>query len=64
MLSEDKIGSYYTAVRRALTNIFGKREVLAYLTAPEKDSSTRRWFFSIIFPEQLEIFCMWQENHL
>lgn len=62
VLSEDKIGDYYTAVRRVLTNIFGKREVLAYVTVPEKDSSTRRLFFSTIFPEQLEIFCAWQEK--
>ena len=31
-LSDEKIGGYYMAVRRVLTNIFGKKEVLAYVT--------------------------------
>ena len=50
------------AVRRVFTNIFGHREVMAYVTSPAKDSGTRRLFFSPIFPEQLEIFCAWQEK--
>ena len=62
VLSDEKIGDYYTAARRVLTNIFGKREVLAYVTSPEKGSNSRRLFFSTIFPEQLEIFCAWQER--
>ena len=62
VLSDEKIGDYYTAARRVLTNIFGKREVLAYVTSPEKGSNSRRLFFSTIFPEQLEIFCAWQEK--
>ncbi len=61
-LSEEKIGNYYMAVRRVLTNIFGKREVLAYVTSPVKDSCSRRLFFSTVFPEQLQIFCAWQEK--
>ena len=48
--------------RRVLTNLFGSRKVLAYVTTPEKDSCTRRLFFSTIFPEQLQIFCAWQEK--
>lgn len=62
VLSDEKIGNYYTGVRRVLTNIFGSREVLAYVTASEKSSSTRRLFFSTVFPEQLQIFCAWQEK--
>lgn len=61
-LSDEKIGDYYIAVRRVLTNIFGKMEVLAYVTSPEKASDSRRLFFSTIFPEQLQIFCAWQEK--
>ena len=61
-LSGEKIGNYYTGARRVLTNIFGRREVLAYVTSPEKNSSSRRLFFSTIFPEQLQIFCAWQEK--
>ncbi len=49
------------AVRRVLTNIFSKREVLAFVTSPEKSSSSRRLFFSTVFPEQLQVFCAWQE---
>ena len=62
ILSGEKIGGYYMAVRHVLTNIFGKREVLAYVTSPEKNSGARRLFFSTVFPEQLEIFCAWQEK--
>ncbi len=61
-LSDEKIGDYYMAVRRVLTNIFGGRKVLAYVTSQEKDSSCRRLFFSTVFPEQLQIFCAWQEK--
>ena len=61
-LSDEKIGDYYIGVRRVLTNIFGSREVLAYVTSSEKESSSRRLFFSTIFPEQLQIFCAWQEK--
>ena len=50
------------AVRRVLTNIFGKREVLAYVTSLEKGTSSRRLFFSTVFPEQLQDFCAWQEK--
>ena len=61
-LSDEKTGDYYTAARRVLTNIFGKRTVMAFVTSPEKESGSRRLFFSTIFPEQLQIFCAWQEK--
>jgi hypothetical protein len=61
-LSDEKIGDYYTSVRRVLTNIFGKREVLAYVTSTEKSGSSRRLFFSTVFPGELHVFCAWQEK--
>lgn len=61
-LSNEKIGDYYMGVRHVLTNIFGTREVLAYVTSPDKTSGSRRLFFSTIFPEQLQLFCAWQEK--
>ena len=61
-LSDEKVGEYYIGARRVLTNLFGQREVLAYVTAPEKTQGTRRLFFSTIFPHQLQIFCAWQEK--
>ena len=30
---KEKVGDYYTGVRRVLTNLFGTREVLAYVTS-------------------------------
>ena len=60
--SNEKIGDYYTGVRRILAKIFGNREVLAYVTATEKEHGTKRLFFSTIFPEDLPIFCAWQEK--
>lgn len=62
MLSDEKIGDYYAGARRVLTNIFGYREVLAYVTSAEKETGSKRLFFSTIFPEQLQIFCAWQEK--
>lgn len=61
-LSNEKIGDYYTGVRRVLTNLFGEREVLAFITSTEKVDGSKRLFFSTIFPEQLQIFCAWQEK--
>ena len=61
-LSDEKVGEYYIGARRVLTNLFGQREVLAYVTAPERTQGTRRLFFSTIFPHQLQIFCAWQEK--
>ena len=61
-LSDEKIGDYYMAARRVLTNIFGRRTVLAYVTSADKKNSSRRLFFSTVFPEQLQIFCAWQEK--
>ncbi len=63
-LSAEKIGDYYVGVRRVLTNLFGSREVLAYATATERESGSRRLFFSTVSPTQLSIFCSWQENEM
>ncbi len=38
--SNEKIGDYYTGVRRVLAKIFGNREILAYVTATEKEHGT------------------------
>ena len=61
-LSDEKIGGYYMAVRRVLTNIFGKKEVLAYVTSPGKGPGSRQLFLSTVSPEQLQEFCTWQEK--
>jgi len=61
-LSNEKIGDYYTGVRRVLSNLFGEREVLAFVTSTENTGHSRRLFFSTIFPEQLTMFCAWQEK--
>ena len=59
-VSQEKIGGYYIGVRTVLTNLFGDRKVLAYVTSAEKNSQTRRLFFSTILPMDLQIFCAWQ----
>ncbi len=61
-LSAEKVGDYYMGCRRVLTNIFGTREVMAYVTSTNRGSSSNRLFFSTIFPDQLQIFCAWQEK--
>lgn len=62
ILSGEKIGNYYTGCRRVLTNIFGRKEVMAYVTSPSKEGEGRRLFFSTVFPSQLQVFCAWQEK--
>lgn len=62
VLSNKKVGDYYIGVRHVLTNIFGEREVLAYVTSTGKTDGSRRLFFSTIFPWQLQVFCAWQEK--
>ena len=61
-LSDRKVGGYYTGCRRVLTNIFGTKEVLAYVTSPSREGGARRLFFSTVFPSQLQVFCAWQEK--
>ena len=60
--SNEKIGDYYTGAQRVLTKVFGNREVLAYVTVTEKEHGTKQLFFSTVFPENLQIFCAWQEK--
>ena len=62
--SNEKISDYYTGVRQVLTKVFGRREILAYVTATEKENGTKRLFFSTVFLENLQIFCAWQEKAL
>ena len=57
-LSNKKVGDYYTGVRRVLTNLFGAREITAYVTASEKNSKSKRLFFSTVFPDELQDFCV------
>lgn len=45
-----------------LTRLFGTREVLAYVTSAGKENTAKRLFFSTVFPEELQIFCAWQEK--
>ena len=61
-LSDEKIGGYYIGVRQVLANIFGERRVLAFVTSTGKEGGSRRLFFSTVFPEQLSVFCAWQEK--
>lgn len=61
-LFDEKVGDYYTRVRRVLTNLFETREVLAYVTSTARTGGTKRLFFSTISPEELQIFCAWQES--
>lgn len=63
-LSEKKVGDSYTAARCVLTNLFGSWEILAYVTANDRMSGTRRLFFSTVFLTQLQIYCAWQEDEL
>ena len=60
--SNEKMGGYYTGVRRVITRIFGCREVLAYV-ATSKENGTKRLFFCTIFPEELQAMCALVEEN-
>lgn len=62
VLFVEKNKDYYIGVRCVLTNIFGKREVLAYVTSTKKENDSRHLFFSTIFPKLLHMFCAWQKK--
>lgn len=47
ILSAEKIGGYYTGSRRVLTNIFGERQVMAYVTSSGKEEGIRRLFSAL-----------------
>ena len=49
-------------VRCVLTNLFGAREFLAYVTSAVKDGGVKRLFFSTVSHEHLGIFCVWHEK--
>lgn len=49
-------------MRRVLTNLFGTREVLAYVTSTARTGGTKRLFFSTISSERLQSFCIRQET--
>ena len=61
-LSAEKIGDYYIGVRRVLSNLFVEREILAFVTSTGTAGSSRRLFFSTVFPKQISMFCAWQEK--
>ena len=61
-LSDEKIGDYYIGARHVLSNLFGERKVLALVTSTGKEGNSKRLFFSTVFPEQISIFCAWQEK--
>ena len=44
----DEIGDYYMAARHVLTNIFGRRTVLAYVTPVDKKNGSRRLLFGLL----------------
>lgn len=60
--SDEKIGDYFIGVRRVLSNLFGEREVLAFVTSTGNTDSSKRLFFSTVFPERISMFCTWQEK--
>lgn len=61
-LSEEKIGDYYIASKKVITNIFDSQAVMAYVTASDKSSNNRRLFFSTIMPHELNMFCAHMEK--
>ena len=61
--SGEKIGDYYTGVRRVFTRIFGNQEVLAYVTATEKEHGKKRLFSVRFFPKNCRFSVHGRKKH-
>ena len=48
-LSDEKIGDYYIGVKQVLSNLFGERKILAFVTSTEKEGSNKRLFSARFF---------------
>lgn len=62
-LSAEKIGDYYTGCRRVLTNIFGSRQVLAYVTSTGKEAAQGDYFSVPSFPHSYRSFVPGRKSH-
>lgn len=62
-LSNEKIGNYYTGVRRVLTNLFGTREVLAYVTSTALTDGPEHLFFLARYLLKNRIFSVLGRSH-
>ena len=62
VLSDDKVGDYYTGCRRVLTNIFGAREVMAYVTSTEKKRHRKAVFQDCFSCTAADLLCMAGES--
>lgn len=58
VLSAEKIGDYYLGVRRVLSNLFGQREILAYVTATEKNKVPGVYFQHYFSKSDRTFLCM------
>ena len=61
--SGEKIGDYYTGVRRVFTRIFGNQEVLAYVTATEKEHGKKRLFSVRFFQKSCRFSVHGRKKH-
>ena len=61
--SDEKIGDYYTGVRRVFTRIFGNQEVLAYVTATEKEHGKKRLFSVRFFQKNCRFSVHGRKKH-
>ena len=59
----EKIGDYYTGVRRVFTRIFGNQEVLAYVTATEKEHGKKRLFSVRFFQKNCRFSVHGRKKH-
>ena len=55
-LCDEKIGEYYTGVRRVLTKVWGKRQVAAYMTSTKKSGGPDDCFSVLFFRSRCR-FC-------
>ena len=62
VLSGEKVVDYYTGCRRVLTNIFGAREVMAYVTSTEKKRHRKAVFQDCFSCTAADLLCMAGES--
>ena len=63
-LSDEKIGDYYIGVRRILSNLFGEREILAFVTSTGNVGNSRRLFSAQFFQNSFPCSVHGRKKHL
>lgn len=61
-LSDEKIGDYFMATRRVLTNVFDKKDIMAYVTAQKRIPKASVFFLVQFYQNSFKSFVHVRKN--